>query len=152
MTSRTEVPLDSPGHLAAIVALVVAVAAILGAVVSTRPRAGRQPEAPVVRVSAEAPAPAVTPTAPTLIDAIPWGRIERIETADGEPWPLPDPPETPILLQLPAGDWRVVLSNPSFAGEKICAFSLAAAERHDCLVEFERLSVDQYFREAGWWR
>ncbi len=151
--SRSEVPLGSPGARAAIVALVVLVAAILSAVVLFRPRARQPPPAAaIVRVSAEPPAAAVTPTAALLVDAIPWGRIERIETSAGEPRELPEARETPVLLELPAGDWRVVLSNPSFAEERVCAFTLVGAGRHHCLVEFERLSVDRYFQEAGWWR
>lgn len=155
MTSRIEVPLGAPGPRAAIVALVVLVAALLSAVVISRPRAwSPQPPPPpiVVRVSAAPPVAALTPTAPVLIDAIPWGRIERIEDAAGAPYRLPEPSETPVLLELPAGEWRVVLSNPHHAGERTCSFTLAGEERHHCLVEFERLSVDQYFSEAGWWR
>lgn len=88
-----------------------------------------------------------------LIDAIPWGRIERIETLGGDlRYRLPDPRETPVLFDLPAGEWRVTVSNPDFDEERTCELSLAPDVRDECLVEFERLSVDRYFREAGWWQ
>ena len=57
-----------------------------------------------------------------------------------------------MLLELPAGEWQVMLSNPGFEEDRLCELSLTGGTRHDCLVEFKRISVDQYFREAGWWR
>ena len=134
----------------AVLALVALVAAILTAVVHYRPRPERLP---LPGPAADAPEPAPeAPTATALIDAIPWGRIERIVSTDGRRADLPAERETPSLLELPAGDWRVVLSNPRFEEERICELRLVERGRADCLVEFERLSVDQYFRETGWWR
>ncbi len=151
MTSRSELDLGAAAPQAAIAALVILVAALLTAVVRYRPDPAVQAvSAPTTRVLGEAHLP--SPTAAALIDAIPWGRIERIETAGGTLRPLPVPRETPVLLELPAGEWRVALSNPSFEGELICDFTLIDGARHDCLVEFERLSVDQYFKDIGWWR
>ncbi len=153
MTSASPIEPDAPVPALAVIALVALVAAILTAVVHYRPRPRPQPARPPAAV-AEPPAE-IEPEAPTaavLIDAIPWGRLERIESASGELLPLPEPQETPVLLELPVGDWRVALSNPRFDGERSCDLSLAADARGDCLVEFERLTVDQYFREAGWWR
>lgn len=151
MTSRSEIQLGTPAPTVAVVALVALVAAILTAVVRNRPLApDPPPEAATAELVAE---PAIEPsTAAALIDAIPWGRIERIETAHGDRHGLPEQRDTPVLLELPPGEWRVALSNPGFDGERICLLSLTEGTRQDCLVEFGRLSVDQYFREAGWWR
>lgn len=151
MTSPSEIQLGAPAPSAAIVALVALMAAILTTVVRSRPQESSSPPPPqLTRVAADhAVEP---PTGSILIDAIPWGRIERIETPEGERLEPPEPRETPVLLRIPAGTWRVAISNPTFDEERVCEFDLAEGTRQDCRVEFERLSVDQYFREAGWWR
>lgn len=151
MPAQHETPLDSVAATVAILALFVVVGTTLTAVVQGRPTAPvAAPVEPVVRVLAD-PAP-LEPTGFALVDAIPWGRVVRLESATGKPYPLPRPAETPLILELPLGDWIVALSNPDHEEERLCELSIENGLRPECRVEFEPLSVDQYFRDSGWWR
>jgi hypothetical protein len=140
----------SPAHPAAVVVLILIVVATLTAIVRSRPDPAAAGRDPIARVSSELTRP--FPTGTALIDAVPWGRVERIESADGETLELPSPRETPLLLELPAGQWRIALSNPALDDERTCELTIAEGARESCRIEFEPVNVDQYFREAGWWR
>jgi hypothetical protein len=149
--SQSDTELRSPSRLLAIAVFVALVVATLTAVVRGRP----DPGVAHSRVTRQAPSvePTVTePMALVWVDAIPWGRIESITSPSGEVYPTPSPAETPLLLELPPGDWTVALSNPEAEEERRCELSLSLEAPANCRVEFERLSVDDYFREAGWWR
>ncbi len=151
MPSWSEIETGSPAHPLAVVALALIVVATLTAVVLLRPDPSRlEPRDPVAQVAAELTV--YTPTGTAFVDAVPWGRVERIESPTGETLELPAPRETPLLLELPAGEWRIALSNPDLEEEQVCELTVAVGARYDCTIEFERVTVDQYFREAGWWR
>jgi hypothetical protein len=65
----------------------------------------KQPPVPVVKV-------------PYVINATPWGRVEKIVDDNGKDVKLPDNPEdreTPLLLKLPEGKYTVTLSGPDSA-------------------------------------
>ena len=47
-----------------------------------------------------------------IIDAVPWGTITSIQTANREPMDVPSQAATPISLQLPPGDYQVVVVGP----------------------------------------
>ncbi len=139
-----------PTHPIAAALLLLVVGATLTTVVRTRPSAERlEPKVTAQVASVE---PVVEPTGTALVDAIPWGRVERVEAADGRVLPLGAPRETPLVLELPEGVWTIALSHPESEEERSCELIVLENAQRECLLEFERLSVDQYFREAGWWR
>lgn len=151
MPPQHETPLDSVAATVAILALFIVVGATLTAVVQGRPTAPvTDPVEPTARVLADS-AP-LESTGLALVDAIPWGRVVRLESASGKPYPLPRPAETPLVLELPLGGWIVALSNPDHEEERVCDLSIENGQRAECRVEFEPLSVDEYFRDSGWWR
>jgi serine/threonine-protein kinase len=104
--------------------------------------------APADRVAATA-----TPAVPgrLLVEALPWGEIQRILGPDGEVAPPADP-STPALLELPQGSYRLQLGQPGGDRTAECEALVTSAGLGRCRVELFAVSAADYFREAGWWR
>jgi len=148
---QSDTELAYPSRLLAIAVFLAVVGATLSAVVRNRP-SGEWERTRLSDLEASTEPLEREPMALAWIDAVPWGHIERITSRTGEVFRVPSPAETPVMLELPAGDWIVTLSNPDSEEDQQCELSLAVGVSDSCRVEFERLSVDDYFRDAGWWR
>lgn len=111
VAGRTSSP-PSPGRR--VVGVVVAAGALLGLLLwgalSRRPAGGTDGPSVVVATPAPAPAPA---TARIRITAVPWAAVVSVvDVQSGTAVPLPDPAETPLLLDVPPGRYRVTLAEP----------------------------------------
>ncbi len=103
-----------------------------------------------------APAPvAAPPPAPLAakgrlaIDAAPWGRIESVVDSNGRALALPEGASTPLLLELPAGNYRVRW-RPGGDGTPREQSTVVASDGLAVLsLRGDRLAADDYLREAG---
>jgi hypothetical protein len=64
----------------------------------------------VVMRSASVPAP---PDSRLVLEALPWATVAAIESADGKAVPLPAQASTPLVVDLPAGSYRVRFVGPA---------------------------------------
>ncbi len=86
-----------------------------------------------------------------LVDARPWGRIEKVlDTGTGDAVPLPaGSPFTPRVATLPAGAYEITVSHPD-AGSRSCQVEIEGGTRPTCEVRFFEADPRTYFRELGW--
>jgi hypothetical protein len=97
----------------AVAAVSVLVVAIFAAKVIT----SHPPPKPIPPVGEKQP-PVSVVIVPYVINATPWGRVEKIVDGNGKDVKLPDNPEdreTPLLLKLPEGKYTVTLTGPDSA-------------------------------------
>jgi len=90
--------------------------------------------------------------ASVVVDAVPWGRLVDVKTADGEPVPLPPETTTPLTLHLPPGEYTLELIHPQAEAPATCTVQVRAGGGAQCHVELVQIDPMEYFEEAGWWR
>jgi hypothetical protein len=105
--------------------------------------------------TARAPSrPAAVPAAPTpatlVIDALPWGEVERIVDDEGRSVGLGADRYTPFVASLPPGDYAVSVRNPEQARAETFEVRLRAAQVEKRVVAFERIDADEYLSKAGY--
>ena len=83
---------------------------------------------------------------------VPWGEIVSIESLDAVDPPLPAERDTPLMLSLPVGRYRAVLSNPLAEQGRVCYFEVSSGAVSQCRVQFFQQTAEEHFAEAGWWR
>jgi hypothetical protein len=88
-------------------------------------------------------------TGSVLIDAAPWGTVTSIESASGAAQPVPADAATPVVLTLPAGDYRVTLAGPSPESQtqQIAVRVEAGVQGVVPIVRFRVLTPEEYFEE-----
>ena len=88
-------------------------------------------------------------TGSVVIDAAPWGTVTSIESASGVAQPLPADPTTPVVLTLPADDYRVTLAGPSPESQtqQVGIRVEAGVSVTVPLVRFHVLTPEEYFEE-----
>ncbi len=118
----------------------------------------REVQQPPVVTAAPAPAPVAAPrpaaaaTGVVVIVAAPWGMVERVVADDGtEVIGAPFGP-TPVRIEVPAGSYRIEVSHPELPEAVQCDVVVPAAGDVRCEVATAAMDVNQYFRDAGWWR
>ena len=89
-------------------------------------------------------------TGTLVLDAVPWGEVTRITDAGGEEHPLGPVHHTPLVLSLPAGRYTITLTNPSAPEPEEIAVEVRAAETTKHSVQFEKINLDTYFKDADW--
>jgi len=94
---------------------------------------------------------AATAEGQLLIDARPWGHIEKVvDTASGTTVALPaGSPFTPRLAALPEGAYEITVSHPD-AGSRSCRVDVTTDQRPTCEVRFFDTDPRAYFMELGW--
>ncbi len=92
-----------------------------------------------------------TPPGILIIDAAPWGEIRQILGPAGLPRTPPSDAVTPLVLELPAGRYRIDLAGPPGSAPQSCEVELASALTERCRLSFAALEAIDYFRESGWW-
>jgi hypothetical protein len=139
--------------LAAAAAVVVLAVTLLAIAWWTRRAPTTEAPPPTVTEPvAESPTAPLAPTGLLLLEAVPWGEVVSITDADGQPVALPDPPQTPLYLELPPGHYRFELAHPDAEEPGVCEVEVVAFEARSCRVELATLDSTEYFKEAGWWR
>jgi serine/threonine protein kinase len=124
-TKLREKPTATISSLAAVVVIAVAVAA-------TTMWLGRQ---------------SVAPTGTALLEAIPWANIVDVEATDGTHLPLPPAASTPMILNLPAGTYRIRLVGPPPDSEPRLVTADVVVGRMTRLrpERFRTLTAEEYF-------
>jgi serine/threonine-protein kinase PpkA len=84
-----------------------------------------------------------------VINALPWGSVDRVLDASRKPVDLPDNRTTPLRLTLPAGSYYVTLRHPS-SNKTVSAFArVSAGKRSETSGSFPTLSAEEYLKNAG---
>jgi serine/threonine protein kinase len=85
-----------------------------------------------------------------VIDAAPWAEVVEITSADGQKQALPEKAYTPLVMSLPAGEYRVSLRSPGRGAKtvvvKVDAAGIAPVPRQ----VFESVDPQAYFQATGW--
>ncbi len=115
-----------------------------------RPLPPQDPSAVAAETIIAAPAPVPAPGV-LVIDARPWGRVLAVRSPDGRDWLPAGAEATPLLLELPAGDYRVEISDAGGEARRELAAAVSAGGTATLQADFgNAVSVDDYLRAAGY--
>ncbi|MEM7353231.1 MAG: hypothetical protein AAF657_20720, partial [Acidobacteriota bacterium] len=104
-------------------------------------------------VPRDPPVPSVVAESGVLIlDAVPWGEVVAIADGAGRPVALPAEAETPLMLDLPAGEYRITISNPELDLTLEVVEQVESSKTRRRFVELGAVDVAGYFARAGWTR
>ena len=84
-----------------------------------------------------------------LLNATPWARVEAIADGNGHAVALPDDSITPLLLNVPAGNYSVVFRQSPDGKSQQMAVTVAAQKRATLTAAFVAPSAKEYFSHAG---
>jgi hypothetical protein len=130
-------------------ALAMTLGALLLAALAWWWRGPPWPESPVsapVETIAATPVPGVL-----VIDARPWGRVLAVRSADGRDWLGGAAEATPLLLELPAGAYRVEISDAEGELHRQLDAAIPAGGTATLQTDFgSAASADDYLRAAGY--
>jgi hypothetical protein len=98
--------------------------------------------------SAAPPAP-LAASGTLVIDALPWGQVAEVVDASGMRRALGGAPDTPLALELPAGEYTVRVRNPAFADALSITATVKPGAVERRVVEFRRVDAADYFRKTG---
>lgn len=151
----------SPKTILIAAAILVALGA--GALLLTRrggaaqeePAPGESPKAvaaapnPPEASTASAPAPA--PPGLLVVDALPWGQIDRVEDAAGKNWANGPALYTPLSFSVPPGRYSISVTSPNFAGKSLALTAeVRPGETSRVLGRFAPVDPKTYFEAQGW--
>jgi tRNA A-37 threonylcarbamoyl transferase component Bud32 len=122
--------------------LLVAAAALLW--LRTAPQ--RQVVAPrdaIASTTVTVDAPVIAP-GQLLINALPWGYVASVRDPAGVERLMGGPAETPLLLALPAGNYKVTLTNPQSNRNVVLDATVIANELSRVETELDRVEVAAY--------
>jgi len=83
-----------------------------------------------------------------VLDALPWADVVEIVDAEGTRQTLPPNASTPIVLELPPGDYSITLKNGSSRSLK--ARVDAGGTTRPAPVDFGQIDAAEYFRKLKW--
>ncbi len=84
-----------------------------------------------------------------VINALPWGIVDRVLDASRKPVDLPEERTTPLTLTLPAGSYYVTLRHPN-SGKTVSAFArVSAGKSIETSGSFPTLSTEEYLKHAA---
>jgi len=137
------------------VVAVVALLIVAGAAVLL-PWPKKEPERlPVAPTETVTPGATVTVNAPIavtgqlLINALPWGNVVSVVDAAGVERLTGGPAETPLLLSLPPGNYRVRLTNPNSNRTVTLDATVAANGMSQVQTDLDRVDVAAYIDSLG---
>lgn len=128
------------------IAAVVALLFVAAVVLWLRPMPQREVAAPrdaVAGTTVTVDAPVVAP-GQLLINALPWGYVASVRDAAGVEWLVGGPVETPLLLSLPAGNYKVTLTNPHSNRNVVLDATVTTNEISRVETELDRVEVASY--------
>ncbi|HET8775826.1 MAG TPA: serine/threonine-protein kinase [Thermoanaerobaculia bacterium] len=105
------------------------------------------PETAGTTVAAEPPAP-VLERGQLLINALPWGQVTSVKDGNGAEQ-LAQSADTPVVLSLPAGAYKVQLSNPHSQRSVVLDATVSANTTTRCEAELDRVDADAYVKGLG---
>jgi serine/threonine-protein kinase len=97
-------------------------------------------------VTVAAPAPA---TGQLLINALPWGYVASVSDAAGAERLTSGPAETPLLLSLPPGNYKVRLTNPNSNRAAVLDAEVKSNETAQVQTDLDRVDVAAYLNGLG---
>ncbi|MGA9420718.1 MAG: hypothetical protein WBW61_00005, partial [Rhodanobacteraceae bacterium] len=84
-----------------------------------------------------------------VINALPWGTVEKVLDADRKPMQLPADHDTPLRLKLPAGSYYVTITHPGISKGVSLFARVKAKDTIKTVARFQSLTADAYLRHAG---
>jgi hypothetical protein len=86
-----------------------------------------------------------------VIDAVPWGHVDRAQDAGGKNWSGGPEVYTPLAVAVPPGQYSVLITNPGFPSRRLSlSAQVRAGERAMCVGRFEPIDAKAYFETQGW--
>jgi hypothetical protein len=86
-----------------------------------------------------------------VIDAVPWGQVDRAQDAEGKNWSGGPEVYTPLAIAVPPGQYSVLITNPGFPGKRLSlSAQVRPGERAMCVGRFEPIDAKAYFQTQGW--
>jgi hypothetical protein len=110
---------------------------------------------PVQQTAVPIPAtPLAAASAGTLIiDAMPWAEVVQVQDSGGKNLLKSAQPFTPMVLELPPGNYSVVMKNGNFPDRILSVpAQVAQGTSTNCVGSFERIDPAAYFEMEGWRR
>jgi serine/threonine-protein kinase len=98
--------------------------------------------------AAPVPAVASVETGQLLINALPWGSVTSVTDAAGTER-LSSASETPLMLSLPPGSYKVRLSNPNSNRSVVLDATVTANALSRCEAELDRVDAASYVDRIG---
>ncbi|MEO8381705.1 MAG: protein kinase [Acidobacteriota bacterium] len=135
-----------PAALAAVILLVIAITVIV--LVTGKDETPSPP--PVVEV-VETQSPVFPPASATgdlVIHAAPWGEVRSIKDAEGREHLSGRPVYTPVTLSLPAGAYRVELTNPNSGRTSTVSTTVEAGRIARCEAELDDVDAEAYLKRV----
>jgi tRNA A-37 threonylcarbamoyl transferase component Bud32 len=83
-----------------------------------------------------------------LINALPWGEVTSVKNRAGAEQ-LAASADTPVVLSLPAGEYKVQLANPSSKRSVVLDATVRANATTRCETELDRVDADAYVEGLG---
>jgi hypothetical protein len=99
--------------------------------------------------AAPRPLPPPARQAQVRVDALPWARVVRVTGAGGRAFATGGSDVTPLLLELPAGSYAILLRGPDDQARTIVVEVGATGAAKPALVDFAKVDADAYLRAAG---
>ena len=93
--------------------------------------------------------PPVIETGQLVINALPWGEVTSVTDSAGTERLKGGRVETPLMLSLPAGEYKVRLSNPNSKKNVVVDASVKPNEISRCEAELDRIDADAYVAGIG---
>ncbi len=134
--------------LAAIVAVLLTVAVV--ALFFTGPKKPVVVQAPLPETAGTTVAaePPVVERGQLLINALPWGQVTSVKNDSGAEQ-LTQSADTPVVLSLPAGAYKVQLTNPNSQRSVVLDATVSANATTRCEAELDRIDADAYVKGLG---
>ena len=89
-----------------------------------------------------------SPAGTLIINASPWAEVVEISNGDGAELELPEAANTPLVLSVDPGSYRIVLRNEDF-GEKTVWAEVEAHETTNEPVTFAEIGEAEFLRSLG---
>lgn len=103
------------------------------------------PETAGTTVAAEPP---VVERGQLLINALPWGQVTSVKNNSGAEQ-LAQSADTPVVLSLPVGAYKVQLTNPNSQRSVVLDATVSANATTRCEAELDRVDADAYVKGLG---
>jgi serine/threonine-protein kinase len=94
-------------------------------------------------------APLPVETGQLLVNALPWGEVTSVQNAAGEERLTNGSMETPALLSLPTGDYKVRLTNPNSSRSVVLDATVRANALSRLETELDRIDAAAYVDAIG---
>lgn len=86
-----------------------------------------------------------------VIDALPWGRVERLKDSSGKSWLARSETYTPFAVAVPPGEYSAVVTSAAFPGKRLTLLAhVRAGQTATCVGRFEPVDPKAYLKSQGW--